>query len=57
MEQTPNNVRASETAGSLPYWEKQVKLGFQTEPNVVLEVANEFGHDGFDRRVLKTAEG
>jgi CubicO group peptidase (beta-lactamase class C family) len=25
--------------------------------NVVLEVANEFGHDGFDHRLLKSAEG
>jgi CubicO group peptidase (beta-lactamase class C family) len=25
--------------------------------NVMLEIANEFGHDGFDRRSLKTAEG
>jgi hypothetical protein len=25
--------------------------------NVVLEIANEFGHGGFDRRLLKTAEG
>jgi CubicO group peptidase (beta-lactamase class C family) len=25
--------------------------------NVVLEVANEFGHDGFDHRLLKTAAG
>jgi hypothetical protein len=25
--------------------------------NVVLEIANEFGHNGFDHRVLKTPEG
>jgi CubicO group peptidase (beta-lactamase class C family) len=25
--------------------------------NVVLEIANEFGHGGFDHRILKTAEG
>jgi hypothetical protein len=25
--------------------------------NVVLEIANEFGHDGFDHSVLQTAEG
>jgi hypothetical protein len=25
--------------------------------NVVLEIANEFGHDGFDHRLLKSAEG
>jgi hypothetical protein len=25
--------------------------------NVVLEIANEFGHDGFDHRLLKTADG
>jgi CubicO group peptidase (beta-lactamase class C family) len=25
--------------------------------NVVLEIANEYGHDGFDHRLLKTAEG
>jgi len=32
-----------------------VKQGGWT--NVVLEIANEFGHSGFDRRLLKTPEG
>jgi CubicO group peptidase (beta-lactamase class C family) len=30
------------------------KCGFQ---NVVLEIANEFGHDGFDHPLLRTADG